>query len=248
MTLKMQIMKPRLLLLVVLAALFLNSSFQDSDKLNSDLLTGAWQLKNGTEEQTLLFVDGYFTQTIYDKTERKFVHTRGGSYTVDKNKLTVEYEFDTKDKEQVGQKTTYNIAAKDKQLIANINNKEEQWAKTDDANSGLAGLWKITARKQGKELQTIHQTGTRKTVKILTSTRFQWAAIDPGTKSFMGTGGGTYTFKDGKYTEHIEFFSRDSSRVGSSLSFEGKLENGDWHHSGLSSRGEPIYEVWSRNK
>ena len=91
MTLKMQIMKPRLLLLVVLATLFLNSSFQDSDKLNSDFLAGAWQLKNGTEEQTLLFVDGYFTQTVYDKTGRKFIHTRGGSYTVDKNKLTVEF-------------------------------------------------------------------------------------------------------------------------------------------------------------
>jgi hypothetical protein len=64
----------------------------------------------------------------------------------------------------------------------------------------------------------------------------------------MGTGGGTYTFKDGKYTENIEFFSRDSSRVGSSLAFDGKLENGDWHHSGLSSKGDPIYEVWSRRR
>jgi hypothetical protein len=64
----------------------------------------------------------------------------------------------------------------------------------------------------------------------------------------MGTGGGTYTFANGKYTEHIEFFSRDSSRVGAALTFDGKLENGDWHHSGLSSKGDPIYEVWSRKK
>ena len=52
------------------------------------------------------------------------------------------------------------------------------------------------------------------------------------------------TFENGKYTEHIEFFSRDSSRVGASLGFDGKIENGAWHHSGLSSRGEPIYEIW----
>ena len=51
---------------------------------------------------------------------------------------------------------------------------------------------------------------------------------------------------NGKYTEHIEFFSRDSSRVGASLRFDGKLENGEWHHSGLSSTGEKIYETWGR--
>jgi hypothetical protein len=92
----------------------------------------------------------------------------------------------------------------------------------------------------------IHRTGTRKTLKILSGTRFQWAAIDPGTKEFFGTGGGTYQFANGKYMEHIEFFSKDNNRIGATLAFDGKLENGDWHHSGLSSKGEKIYEIWSR--
>jgi hypothetical protein len=132
--------------------------------------------------------------------------------------------------------------------MTNINGEVQGWNRLDNGEARLAGLWTITARKQNGALQPIHQTGTRKTVKILTGTRFQWAAIDPGTKQFMGTGGGTYTFQNGKYTEQIEFFSRDSSRVGSSLSFDGKLEEGNWHHSGLSSKGEPIYEVWGRKK
>jgi hypothetical protein len=80
------------------------------------------------------------------------------------------------------------------------------------------------------------QLGARRTLKILTGTRFQWAAINIETKEFFGTGGGRYTFENGKYTEHIEFFSRDSSRVGASLGFDGKIESGAWHHSGLSSR------------
>ena len=92
----------------------------------------------------------------------------------------------------------------------------------------------------------IHRTGTRKTLKILSDTRFQWAAIDPGAKEFFGTGGGTYQFANGKYSEHIEFFSKDSDRVGSSLTFDGRLENGEWHHSGFSSKGDKIYEIWSR--
>jgi hypothetical protein len=92
------------------------------------------------------------------------------------------------------------------------------------------------------------QKSPRKTLKILSSTRFQWMAINTETKEFFGTGGGTYTFKDGKYTENIEFFSRDSSRVGASLSFDGSVNNNVWTHKGLSSRGEAIHEEWSREK
>ena len=53
-------------------------------------------------------------------------------------------------------------------------------------------------------------------------------------------------FENGKYTERIQFFSRDPQRVGASLSFIAELKDGDWHHSGLSSKGDKIYEVWSR--
>jgi hypothetical protein len=88
--------------------------------------------------------------------------------------------------------------------------------------------------------------GARKTIKILSASRFQWVALNSETGEFFGTGGGTYTFKDGKYIEQIEFFSRDASRVGASLSFTADLKDGDWHHAGLSSKGDRIYEIWSR--
>jgi hypothetical protein len=236
------------LFFIIVAMACLTMGFLNTQNLVADDLTGAWQVRNNSEEHVVLFVDGYFTHTTYGKEDRRFIQTRGGTYSLNNNKLAVHYEFDTRDKEQVGQTTSYDVSLQGNQLSANLNTSEQKWTRIDDGGSGLAGLWKITARKQGDSLQQIHQTGTRKTVKILTSTRFQWAAIDPGTKSFMGTGGGTYTFKDGKYSENIEFFSRDSSRVGSSLTFDGKLQNGDWHHSGLSSKGDPIYEVWSRKK
>lgn len=83
---------------------------------------------------------------------------------------------------------------------------------------------------------------------MLTGNRFQWFAINPETKEFFGTGGGTYSFENGKYTENILFFSRDNSRVGAHLTFDGKIEDGNWHHSGLSSKGDAIYEIWGRVK
>ena len=95
------------------------------------------------------------------------------------------------------------------------------------------------------ETQLRDTSRPRKTMKILSGTRFQWIAYNTETKQFMGTGGGTYTTNNGKYTENIEFFSRDDSKAGLSLEFNYELIDGDWHHSGLSSKGDPIHEIWS---
>ncbi len=88
----------------------------------------------------------------------------------------------------------------------------------------------------------------RKTMKILSGTRFQWIAYNVETKEFMGTGGGTYTTTNGKYTENIDFFSRDNSRVGASLEFDFEIKGNDWHHKGFSSKGDPMHEIWSLRK
>ena len=95
---------------------------------------------------------------------------------------------------------------------------------------------------------SVMQRGPRKTIKWLSGTRFQWAAFNPQTKQFFGTGGGTYTLQNGKYTEHIEFFSRNADRVGTQVTFDYEVKNGDWHHRGLSTAGNKIYEIWAREK
>src|SRR5690606_22211081 len=99
---------------------------------------------------------------------------------------------------------------------------------------------------QDGKLTEIHQKGERKTLKLLVGGHFQWIAFDPSIKGFYGTGGGIYKFENGKYIETIQFFSRDNSRVGASLSFDGEIKNGDWYHSGLSSKGDPIHEIWRK--
>jgi hypothetical protein len=232
----------------ILFVCIFNAGFVQRAKEDGSSLTGAWSLQSSEGEEVIIFIDNYFTNTGYIKTGRKFEFTRGGKFRVQQDKLMIDYEFDTHQKDQIGQTVTYNMSIDNDRLSLNMNGKKEIWTRIDNGNKNLAGLWHITARKQDEKVVPIHQTGPRKTVKILSATRFQWAAINPETKEFFGTGGGTYTFNAGKYTENIEFFSRDSSRVGASLSFDGKLEKGDWHHSGLSSKGDSIYEVWSRVK
>ena len=135
----------------------------------------------------------------------------------------------------------------DQQLLTDINGTQQPWARIDEGRDKLAGVWRITGRMVDGKVNQM-QRGDRKTLKLISGTRFQWMAINPATKEFFGTGGGTYTFIDGKYTEHIEFFSRDSSRVGATLVFEGSVKDGVWNHSGKSSKGEPLNELWTKEK
>ena len=214
----------------------------------TDELTGAWMHEGNNEEQLLQFVDGYNTYTVYSKAGKKFIETRGGPYTINGNQWNITIEFDTADNEQTGRSLAYNFLLTGDKLIIDVAGKKITYKRLDDGSAPLTGVWHITAQMREGKVVPIHRTGTRKTLKILSGTRFQWAAIDPRTKEFFGTGGGIYEFINGKYTEQIEFFSRDGSRVGASLSFDGKLENDEWHHSGLSSKGETIYEIWSRVK
>ncbi|HVK49570.1 MAG TPA: hypothetical protein VM488_17030 [Pseudobacter sp.] len=210
-------------------------------------LDGAWKMvATGTVETVCVIEDGYFMQTTFDKTNKLFIATTGGTMKVNDNgSMDVTIEFNTSDSTWVGNSHTLSYKLENGQLLINVNGSEQAWQRIDDGKAALAGNWRITAREQNGQMNEM-KPGPRKTLKILSGTRFQWAAINTDTKEFFGTGGGSYTFADGKYTENIEFFSRDNSRVGASLSFNGKVEGKRWHHSGKSSKGDPISEIWSR--
>lgn len=208
-------------------------------------LRGAWQSANDGQVTVILMQDGYYTETLY--TESRFIQSYGGPYSIQGDTIKVALEFHSAHPEETGTTRLLAYAAESSSLqITTPSGETRHYSRVDDGNAPLAGVWKITGRKQDGTITAIHQSGPRKTLKMLTGTRFQWFAINPETKQFSGTGGGTYTFINGKYTEHIGFFSRDDSRTGASLTFDGKIENGQWHHSGLSSKGDPIYEIWSK--
>jgi len=217
----------------------------------SDALAGAWHTQQGDIEQTAVFVDGYLSHSTYDVKNKKFISTRGGTYTTQGGKLTVTWQYDTEKAASnapaetwVGQSSTFDFTAGNT-LTTNLSGTQATWQRIDANEGPMAGVWRITGRKQGDDMGQM-PLRDRRTLKILSGKRFQWVAINVKTGEFSGTGGGTYTFENGKYTENIEFFSRDNDRVGASLSFDGKIENGQWHHSGLSSTGNPIYEIWSK--
>lgn len=227
------------LLLIVVATAFIPPSTHIS-------LHGAWHSQAGSREETMTFVDGYFVHTVFDKAAKQFFYTWGGTYQVKDERLVVTVEFNTGDKERVGEVVNIPWRAQHDLLVTNVNEKQQSWKQLDKGVGDLAGVWRIAHRKQGNERVAL-PLAPRRTLKVLSGTRFQWVAINIQTKEFFGTGGGTYSYQKGKYTENIEFFSRDSSRVGASLAFNGKVQQGkEWGHTGLSSKGEPIDEMWRR--
>jgi len=211
-------------------------------------LIGAWE--TGPEENRITWIcsDKYFAASVYNLKDKKFIGTCGGTWRVEGNTFIEVHEFNTMKPEYIGQELRNEIEIKNGKLVFKMKDKNETWTRIDDGTPGkLAGAWLITERKNGDQMQSI-TPGARKTMKILSGKQFQWIAYNSETKEFFGTGGGTYTTENGKYTENIQFFSRDNSRVGASLQFDFSIENGNWRHQGLSSKGDPIDEIWTKRE
>ena len=206
--------------------------------------------ESGTSKQRSVMVAtiNYLSITVFESDQ--YIRSYGGPFEIkdDKNGgafIELLLEFNDKHPETVGTKITYKYTRTENEFSLE-NQLKTTWRRIDSNTGSLVGLWQINAR-EGKDGQmTEMRPGPRKTIKICTGTRFQWLAINPETKEFSGTGGGTYTLKEGKYTETIEFFSRDNTRVSASLSFDAKVENSLWFHSGKSSKGDRVNEIWKK--
>lgn len=215
-------------------------------------LDGSWTYQDGRITHSVVFVDGYFSHTMYDLAGQQFLATRGGTYEAAQNQFTVNWQYDTEKTAAeidpatwLGSEDTFTAVLSGSGLQTDIAGSSALWQRVAEQPTPLTGVWRMSGRKQGDEISE-SPLRARRTLKILSGSRFQWVAINIETGAFSGTGGGTYTYENGTYTEHIEFFSRDGSRVGASLEFEGTVVDGAWHHSGLSSAGNPIYEIWTK--
>lgn len=217
--------------------------------INAQNIIGAWEMystaENGDKlKSVVIFADGYQVVSTYDAKSGKFIQTNGGTWKLEGNTMTEKIEFNTVNPERVGSEVSFEVKITDDTI--QVVGDDMKLTRIDDGTPGkLQGAWLMSGRvRDGKE-QSRDVNRPRKTMKILSGTRFQWIAYNTENKQFMGTGGGTYTTIDGKYTENIEFFSRDDSRVGASLEFDFNFVDGNWHHKGFSSKGDPMHEIWS---
>ena len=176
----------------------------------------------------------YFLMSSYKFNSNEFIKTIGGFYQKKEKRYIVDLEFNS----------NFSNDSLSKVEI----NKKSNWKKISLKENDLQGKWLMAGRiRNGKE-QRRDLDRPRKTMKILINGYFQWIAFNTETFQFSGSGGGKYSTKNGIYSEKIEYFSRDNSRVGAKLKFDYKLKNEEWNHIGFSSKGDPMHELWVKRK
>ena len=221
--------------------IFIISSFSNGIENTSWI-----RVDNGIYELRI-YSDKYFALSKYNLDSKEFISTMGGSYSLEDGYYEV-LEFNSMDSSTVGDTIFYsNIKIKMKNDSGNMKIDGKEFSKNFDKNQ-LSGSWLMSGIERRGEMRMRDVNRPRKTLKMLAGGRFQWIAYDTSKKGFYGTGGGTFSAVDGKYVENIEFFSRDSNTVGKSLEFDFEIKEGDWHHRGFSSKGDPKYEIWTQRK
>ena len=216
--------------------------------MNGQKLVGAWERiytsENGQELKSIvIFSENYQTISTYELSSGKFISSNGGSWNLKANLMSETVEFDTENNERVGDKIEFEIKLKENEL--SIVDSDMIFKRIDSGKPGkLQGAWLMSGRVRDGKKQLRDVNRPRKTMKILSGTRFQWIAYNTVTKQFMGTGGGTYTTINGEYKESIDFFSRDDSKAGIELKFDYDIIDNEWNHQGFSSKGDPLHEIW----
>ena len=182
----------------------------------------------------ILMDQNYFVETQFVSDPPEFILTRGGFYTQSGEEFIVDFEFNSNfEKDGLKQMKI---------------EKTKKWKKISNSPMDLNGKWLMAGRMTDQGERSRDTSAPRKTMKFLWDGYFQWIAFNTETFEFFGSGGRFYTAENGKYTEHIEYFSRDNSRVGAVLPFDYSLKDSDWHHQGFSSKGDPMHEIWSIRK
>ena len=187
----------------------------------------------------------YLTYSVYESDPPHFLKTLGGFYEIKNDSLEVQLEFNSdSSSEKVGSwSVPYSVQG---DLLTLRADTDLVFSPAPAMPQYLDGQWLFATRGPDEGQGRRGDPSPRKTLKFLMDGHFQWIAYNTDTMEFFGTGGGSYSAKDGIYTENIKYFSRDDARVGASLKFEYRIDGSDWHHTGENSKGEPLYEIWSK--
>ncbi len=226
----------------ILFLLILNTT-----SLSNGIENSSWYRDINGVNEVRIYSDKFFVVSKYDTKNKTFISTKGGMYSWDNGYYEI-LEFNSSDSSSVGDTVYYSNVK--------INIKNDSGKMVIDGvkfnkyphDDNLSGAWLMSGIERRGEMRMRDVTRPRKTLKMLAGGRFQWIAYDTSKKGFYGTGGGIFTAVDGKYIENIEFFSRDSKTVGKSLEFDYEIKEGNWHHKGFSSKGDPKYEIWTKRK
>ena len=235
----------------ILPLLFFTANFMANGQISEGIYVDTLENASSKRIHQVKIHDDYFIYTAYENEPTNFIKTLGGFVTIEKTDaktlMVVLLEFNSNyERDSIRQLSIPLKMIGEKLQLSWF--EELTLEPIETKTQDLDGEWLFATRGPDTGQERRGEESSRKTLKFLKDGTFQWIAYDTESFRFSGTGGGSYSSMDGVYIEHIEFFSKDNSRVGAQLDFKYKLQDSDWHHTGKNSKGEPMYEIWARRK
>lgn len=236
---------------IITMGLTIGNLSQAKAQIPSGIYVSEQKVAGKTVHREIKANDSYIIYTEYETGPANFIRTMGGHYTTTgtgkehRDTLKVKLEFNSDFKQDGTRELSFPFSLDNKALTIYAD-PEITFLRQEDTAQALDGPWLFATRGPDDGQNRRGDESPRKTLKFLMDGTFQWIAYNTDTMEFFGTGGGTFTSRDGKYVEHIRFFSRDNSRSGPKLEFDYEIKGDDWHHKGKNSKGEPLYEIWAK--
>ena len=150
--------------------------------INAQSVIGAWEnyttSENGDKlRNVVIFANGYQVLTTYNATTGKFIHSNGGTWKLKGDIMTEKVEFHTDNSERVGTEVSFKVIITDNAIeIVDSNMKLNR---IDNGVPGkLQGAWLMSGRIREGKTELRDTSRPRKTMKILSGTRFQWIAYN----------------------------------------------------------------------
>ena len=224
---------------ILLLILIISGSFYPPESS----IVGAWHEKMEDDEAVLICKDGYMVVTEFNQVNTQFSYCTGGTYKEKNDQFIITVDFTTRKKEieYIGTQRVmkYSISG-DKISVIKDDGTTRVLTRMDDGSGELAGVWRLVSRMNNGKTDSIGKD-SRETLKIISGKRFQWVTFDPEKNEFVGGGGGNYIYKEGKYSENIECYAKNSYKVGTSVVFDAFVNNNSW-----TIKGKGVEEVWRK--
>lgn len=113
----------------------------------------------------------------------------------------------------------------------------------DQPVSSLNGAYKMSKMKYQNDKDWV-AADERFSIKVFKDGYWFSGALKKGNKEFSGLCGGTYDLKNGKYNEHIDFYSWDSTAVGTTVTMDYKISPKEFQQFGkMNSAKYTNYEI-----
>ncbi|RYY33529.1 MAG: hypothetical protein EOP46_16175, partial [Sphingobacteriaceae bacterium] len=146
-------------------------------------LMGAWKYGEPSNQTVLINSATAFAVSTYNLPGKKFISSYGGSWKLEGNTIVRKIEWNSANPDEVGKEIRVPVELTGDKLSI----KAEKFTRIDNGRPGeLAGAWIITGNyKNGVLEKSPVVFKSRRTMKILSGTRFQWIAYDIDTKKFL---------------------------------------------------------------